>query len=138
MRHRHSAAFVASALAVASLAATVRAGDSPWEAAWSQVQSMRDHPSLESPALSVRPEDAASVPDGTPASAAPAGDSKLTSPVLTLDAPPPASRIHGFADLRFNTAYITPRGWVVWASLWSTRRAALFFGLRTGRKEQAS
>ncbi|HVX83607.1 MAG TPA: hypothetical protein VH253_02210 [Phycisphaerae bacterium] len=116
MRHRHSAALVASTLAIASLTATVRAGDAPWETAWSQVQAMRDHPALEAPRLSVSPDALASFPqaaDQGASSSTPDANSRLMAPTLTLDAPPPASRIHGFADLRFNTAYITPRGLVV-------------------------
>lgn len=106
-------ALAAAALTAAVSATAARAADQPWDTAWSHVQALRERP-VEAPSLSLKPDDVARLtarPDTAPEAAPDAAI--LSSPALTLDDTRVGSRIHGFADLRFNTAYITPRGLVV-------------------------
>jgi len=91
-----------------ALASIARAVDRPQEIALDAVHRMQA-----TPHLTLNPSE---LPDTstTDSTAQPGeGTSPGDHPVLTLDAGGTASRIHGFGDLRFATAYMTPRGVVV-------------------------
>lgn len=100
-----SVLMLAVVAAVSPLAA--RGADLPSQRAQDYASKINNASTFSAPSLSIDPTKYAAEPKAKTAE-----PGMLPDSVLTLDAGGTASRIHGFADFRINTQYITPRGLV--------------------------
>lgn len=81
-----------------------QAADLPWQVAEDYAAKINGANILTTPEMTIDPAKAFAAEERA--------DRTGQAPVLSLDAVAPGSKIHGFADFKINTQYITPRGLV--------------------------